>query len=180
MSRFPLPLVALTALLLSAASCSSESVSGSEPPGGEAVAFQNVADTTFTEVAAGQYGNYDFTGQSETKHLVLDSEEAFAEFWSALHANRSAVPARPQIDFSEQVVVAALMPPQHSGGYDIEIADITTAGNGTARVHVVETEPGPTCAVTMALTQPYHIVKADRPDGGFSFTTETVVRECGS
>lgn len=97
----------------------------------------------------GQWSN---TGIAESRKLVIQDNETWATFWSQL-----GVGERPQVDFSRNVVIAVAMGQRSSGGYDIAVQGVSEVA-GELTVDVVETSPAPTCATTMALTQPVDVV----------------------
>ena len=67
----------------------------------------------------------------------------------------------PDIDFSSNIVLAVYMGEQFTGGYHIEIMNISENAF-FIRVYIRETSPSPDQGVTSAFTQPYHIVKLNR------------------
>lgn len=170
-------LAAALALLFVSAACSSESPTSPEPPSGEPVTFQMLVEKQNALPVQGQYGGYDFT---DPKNIVLQTEDEFADFWEVLYGNMTSPPARPAVDFSENVVVAVMQGMRPTGGYSIEVKDVT-ANEGALRVSVEATIPGPTCLVTDALTSPYQIVEVSRPaKGKVDFSSTEAIRECGS
>ena len=165
------------ALLLTSAACSSESPTGPESPLGEPVTFQKLVEKQNALPVQGNYGGYDFT---ERKNLVLQNEDDFASFWRVLHSSMTLPPARPTVDFSENVVVVVMQGTKPTGGYSIEVKDVT-ANEGSLRVNVEATSPGTTCVVSLATTSPYQIGELTRPaTGKVEFNTEEAVRECDS
>jgi hypothetical protein len=114
----------------------------------------------------------------EGTRTVLRSEEAYADFWARLHANRSSVPEPPTVDFDEQVVVAVVLGERRSGGYTVEIDDVSGTSSGDRlQVSYTETVPGENCVVTLALTSPWVLATVDA-DGDFSFTKDTETETC--
>jgi hypothetical protein len=97
----------------------------------------------------GQWSN---TGIAESRRLVIRDNDAWASFWSQL-----GVGGRPEVDFKRNIVVAVAMGQRSSGGYDIAIQQVSEVA-GELTVDVVETSPAPTCATTMALSQPADVV----------------------
>lgn len=97
----------------------------------------------------GQWAN---TGIAESRRLVIRDNQAWSAFWTEL-----GVGDRPEVDFNRNVVVAVAMGQRSSGGYDIAVQGVSGVA-GELTVDVVETSPAPTCATTMALTQPVDVV----------------------
>jgi len=73
------------------------------------------------------------------------------------------VPALPSLDFSRQMVIAAVDQQETSGGYRFEITGIE-AVEGRLTVRVSKRVPGPDCVVTAEMTQPFHIVRTAKSD----------------
>jgi hypothetical protein len=96
--------------------------------------------------------------------LITDSA-AWETQWQRTAGTRVPTPAAPAVDFSTSSVVAVYMGQQRSGGYSVEVtgAELT---NGTLKVTVRQTSPGPGSMVTMALTQPYHLVRIPKVPAG--------------
>jgi hypothetical protein len=97
----------------------------------------------------GQWSN---TGIAESRRLVIRDNDAWVSFWSQL-----GVGGRPEVDFKRNIVVAVAMGQRSSGGYDIAVQEVSEVA-GELTVDVVETSPEPTCATTMALSQPVDVV----------------------
>ena len=64
----------------------------------------------------------------------------------------------PKIDFTKQSVVALFLGQRNSGGYAIKIKNVTEK-DGKIYVEVEKLSPQPGEGVTMAITNPYSIVK---------------------
>lgn len=77
--------------------------------------------------------------------------------WSAIHANKSDPPARPDIDFLEETAVIILLGQRPTGGYAVSVVDVTVTQN-LAVVEIQITEPAADSVVTQALTSPYVII----------------------
>src|SRR3954465_11097439 len=97
-------------------------------------------------------GQWTRTGIGESRRLVIRDANAWAEFWSEL-----GVGERPDVDFTQNVVVAVAAGQRPSGGDEITVDRIRQA-NGELTVEVVETAPGPNCMNTAASTQPVDVV----------------------
>lgn len=100
-------------------------------------------------------GNY--SGYTAPSHMVIETEDQWREVWEQVHRFRRPRPELPGLDFEEKMVVAVFMGQRSSGGYRIEITQITEKKKEIV-VDVVQKEPPPGSIRTMALTQPYHMV----------------------
>lgn len=102
--------------------------------------------------------------QEQTAVLIADPER-----WKA-HWERHAkvfvpAPPPPPVDFDTSSLVAVHLGERRTGGYTVSIAAINRE-EGHLRVTAVERRPAPGAVVTMALTQPYHIVLIPRVEPG--------------
>lgn len=106
-----------------------------------------------------------YSGVTEPGAVLITGEAGWKAHWQQ-HAGRIVpTPAAPSVDFSRDSILTVYMGEQNSGGHSIEITGVKLAG-GTLKVQVKETRPGPNAMVTMALTQPYHMVKIPKvPEG---------------
>jgi hypothetical protein len=68
-----------------------------------------------------------------------------------------------RLNFSKSVYFGAFWGTRSSGGYSIEILDITLIGR-SLNVFIRRTEPGPFEMVILIITHPYHMVKMDKMD----------------
>jgi len=89
-------------------------------------------------------------------YIILTQQE-----WDDFIKSYCSFSEAPDIDFSSNIVLAVFMGEKVSGGYRIEIMNISENVVLT-RVYIRETSPSPDDLVTCALTQPYHIVKINR------------------
>jgi len=138
------------------------------------VQFSTVSDSLVT-IEQSQSGNYKF---EEKTNIIINDPETFENFWKDLHSNRSPLPELPEVDFSENTVIASMMGVQSSGGFTIEISEISEADD-IIGVKIEETEPGPNCVTTAVLTSPFHIVKIPKAgDADIRFVTNRTAVDC--
>jgi hypothetical protein len=118
-------------------------------------------------------GQWTRTGIGESRRLVIRDANAWAEFWSEL-----GVGDRPDVDFTQNVVVAVAAGQRPTGGYEIAVDGVRQA-NGELTVEVVETAPGPNCTTTGSSTQPVDIVVVPALAAkSWSFVDRKEVRGC--
>ncbi|MEX2670856.1 MAG: protease complex subunit PrcB family protein [Phycisphaeraceae bacterium] len=99
--------------------------------------------------------------REEPDFQVIRDQRAWEQAWDALPTDDSV----PEVDFDQQLVLAAWMGQRMTGGYAIRIRDIRPTADGEAFEAILEhREPGPDEFVTQALTAPYHIVVIPRTD----------------
>ena len=114
---------------------------------------------TFTTIAKGHYAS----GIEDKVEAVFYDAEAFSSFLKNMCIGETPAPNIPEVDFKKDMVIAVSPGRKMTGGYDVEIVGIVEA-EGKLVVEVLYTEPGPDAIVTMAITQPYHIVSTSKSD----------------
>jgi hypothetical protein len=104
---------------------------------------------------------------------VVSDAPTWVELWKQV----GLVGPAPSVDFSRKLVIVAAMGMQRSGGYSIEIEDVSITGDD-AVISVVEVSPGSGCYVTEALTAPLAVVAVPRFAGHASFRERSVEHIC--
>lgn len=112
----------------------------------------------FETVEKGHYSGY-----KEVANYVINDEEKLAEIWNLVMETRKPFPDLPKIDFTKNSVVAVFMGEFPTGGYSIEIKEITEYKDRVI-VKIDKKFPKPGSMLTQAFTQPYHIVKIKKID----------------
>ncbi len=162
LTRIPfLPAAAATLVLLALAACSSVGSSGSTPaPRGSPTVPVNAPAEVFETIDIG-----DRSGVAGERSQVfkLDTQAGWEELWSRHQANVLPVQGLPLVDFTQEMVIAAVDQTEPSGGYRFEITGIEEI-EGRLVVRVSRTIPGPDCIVTAVITQPSHIVRMAKSD----------------
>lgn len=168
-----IPALTLTFLLV-AAGCSSSSEEG--PTGPDAptgpLSFETV-DQSHVETEAVAEGKF-----NEEMVRVIRDQNAFESLWEDLNGEGSEPPT---VDFSEKLVVAAMLGERPNDGFEADVRSITKNTNPTGvRVFVTEIEPGPNCTVSGSSVIPYHIVQVDRfsTDRVFFVDNSTETKDC--
>lgn len=108
---------------------------------------------------------------------ILRNGEELGALWQQIHAGQNAPPPVPQVDFSEDMVIALVDSVRPTGGYSIDITAVQPTDQGVF-VTGVQTSPGPNCVVSQALTQPYHLVTVSWTPGNPSLTLISAIRDC--
>ncbi len=124
---------------------------------------------TFETVEIGDQSG--FTGDG-AQVLKIETEAEWEEFWSRHRAN---VP--PAVDFSREMVIAAVDGREPSGGYQFEITAIEDDGSRLV-VRVSKAIPGPGCVVTQVITQPFHIVRLANSEMGLDLILSDETYSC--
>jgi hypothetical protein len=118
-------------------------------------------------------GQWTRTGIGEARRLVIRDANAWADFWSEL-----GVGDRPDVDFTQSVVVAVAAGQRPTGGYEIAVDRVRQA-NGELTAEVVEIVPGPNCMTAGSLSQPVDVVVVPALAArSWSFVERKEVRGC--
>lgn len=104
------------------------------------------SDNAYQTLTQNEYG-----GRETKSHEVITTSAALATLYKELNIEQV-----PSVDFDKYNVVALFLGQKNSGGYKIGIKSVTVDGN-TATVNTEETKPSGMS--TMAITNPYNIVK---------------------
>lgn len=110
----------------------------------------------------------DSQGKFKKENLVIKSERDWKTF---LEKTEVANLIDNLIDFSKDMVVIAIDSEKSTGGFSIEISKIKEE-KSKLLVTIESKEPKPLDMVTMALTQPIHIVKIPKTKKDIVFVTE--------
>lgn len=137
------------------------------------VSFAQLGPEPAAFVTIGKHGS---CGQREKSNYVIKNKEEWQSLWDLVHTHVTPKPDLPEVDFSERMIVAVFLGEQPNGGFDITITDLVKNGKKlTAKL--TEVSPGSSCAVTTALTQPYHIIVTDKVRK-VKFKVKREIREC--
>jgi hypothetical protein len=156
--RVVLPVLTFTFLMV-ATGCNSSSEEGptgpnapTEPLSYETVEQSQVESSALSEEAKGRF--------EDGMERVIRDQSAFQSFWQDLHGENAEA---PNIDFSQKLVVVAMLGERPNDGYEAEIASVTRDTNPTLMsFFVTEIKPGPNCSVSGSSAIPYHIIEMDR------------------
>ncbi len=109
-------------------------------------------------------GSEGFTKQN----IVINSRAKWQDFLAKTTVDTQFKDA---IDFSKQIVLVAVDSKRNTGGFSIEISK-TVKKESKLHVTILSEGPKPTDMVTMALTQPIHIVKINKTSKEIVFVTK--------
>jgi len=130
--------------------------SGYAPPANDTTnhAPAPAAAPASSALAIRRIGQWSTSGVTGPVRLIIRDDSAYAAFWNSLGTGAGA---RPAVDFSRDIVIAAAAGQQSSGGHTIAVQQVMRVGDGLA-IQVVETTPAEGCSMTQALTQPVDVV----------------------
>jgi len=98
--------------------------------------------------------------------FVIRTQDELEQFWTKHAAIFFPQPAPPQIDFTQDMLVAVVDIIEPSGGYELSIETLESS-DGLVTVQVLKAGPGPDTIVTDALTVPFHIITLAQTDMPF-------------
>lgn len=99
--------------------------------------------------------------------VVVQDAESFRTLWREHTGQLENLPA---VDFTQNMVIAAFMGEQPSGGYAITIEEVAEV-DGRLVVRLRKRKPRPEDSVIMMLTAPAHLVTVPRRDLPIDFET---------
>lgn len=125
---------------------------GGEPAGAGVVA----GPVPFQTLAQGHTSGYAQAGAR-----IITTAAEWQAFWRQHAAVLVPAPAPPAVDFSREAVLVVSLGEKRTGGYSVEVTGVRREGDRLV-VRAKVRAPGPGAIVTMALTQPYHMVRIPR------------------
>lgn len=127
---------------------------------------------SFIVIAEGQ----DSGSVDRRTNFRIMSDEELRELWPMIYGLGGT--AIPSVDFSKEEVIAVFDGSHSSGGYRVEVTEVTDA-DGKRTVHITRHAPTDDCSVTSAITSPFQIIKVPKTD--LPLTKEEIqATGCGS
>jgi hypothetical protein len=100
------------------------------------------------------------SGVREPLETVIRSQTDWQSLWGRHTSTGTAPSPPPTVDFDKELVAAVFLGEKPSGGYGVEISSAEVADNSLT-IFVKETSPKPGAIVTLAINQPFHIVRIE-------------------
>ena len=94
---------------------------------------------------------------------LITTQADLVTAWNRAYGSRLTVPPLPDVNFPQETVLAVFSATQPTGGYSLEVQDITLDGNDLY-IDLLETEPAADAITTQALTSPWLLVRVLRGD----------------
>lgn len=124
----------------------------------------------FQTIEKGQYSAIEYALTA-----VYHTRKDFEVFWGRHNSNSYPRTNAPDVDFSSQMVAVVFIGTKRSGGYNVEVISVDEDEEiDELVVNVIMREPSPDDMVTMALTQPYHIISLEASEKNVAFVGITV------
>ena len=98
------------------------------------------------------------SGISELSHMVAHNAAEWEALWRKHNAFRGHQPKLPVVDFNREIVIGVFLGTRTTGGYEVEIVNISR-DDGMFAVSFMERTPPWNGMVIQSLTQPFHFVR---------------------
>lgn len=138
--------------------------------------FEDVVDEpveiAFSVVTTGQD-----SGIVTERFEVIKEHSNFTGLWLDHAKGLSPAPAQPDIDFSQDMVIAVFLGERTTTGYGIKIAGVEEQRE-SLMVSVKATLPGVDCEIRQELSQPHQIVTVPRSGKVVTFATAVERVDC--
>lgn len=146
-------LVAISTILFVA--CTPKANNGGDsnnngPDNGDRTPFQTLANEPYSGIDAKQ-------------NVVITDDKAWDRLWDETYKIMDPKPAMPNVNFASETVIGVYLGMKSSGGYGIEVSKIIDTGK-EYQVYIKEISPQKGAMSTMALTQPFHLIKFENPE----------------
>lgn len=102
-----------------------------------------------------------FSGFDTPQRLIIRSQNEWEDLWPTLFHRRLDVPALPNIDFTQNMVIVAGNGLKPTSGYAVSIAAASTTRR-TMTVTVRSVSPGSNCVTFQVITSPIDLVLLPR------------------
>ena len=116
-------------------------------------------DLVWEELASGNQAS----GGESPRFFVANSQAELENVWGQAYGSLRPQPEVPQIDFSQESVAGMFLGQKSTGGYGVSVQDMTLE-DGEVYVQVNVSEPARDAITTQALTNPWIMVRVERPD----------------
>lgn len=118
-----------------------------------------------------------FSQLRQPERLVIRDHATWVNAWASLWPALAPIPAPPNVDFEQEMIVFVALGERPTGGYSILVdsAGATAAG---VTVWIGASTPGPHCVTTQAFTQPVDIARLPRKDEAVQFVETSKVTDC--
>ena len=117
-------------------------------------------------------------GVTQPGNYFIEDQDAWEKLWAEVTKGQIPTPPVPEVEFGEEVIVGFFMGQQNTGGYEVELKKAVLS-NQELVLQLIFHKPGPGCFTTMALTQPFLLVKFKQAGiERINFSTEEMQQEC--
>ncbi|HWP31591.1 MAG TPA: protease complex subunit PrcB family protein [Fimbriimonadales bacterium] len=101
---------------------------------------------------------------------IITTQDAFEKYWHELYRNHEPIPEVPKnINWSKEMLIAIHLGTRRSGGYAVKVVSVLRKSRDEIIVYYAEKKPRKDEIVTMALTQPFTVIKTPILSGKIKF-----------
>ena len=122
-------------------------------------------DNSFVSLYKGRMNG---AGDMKQQNKVVKSEKEWKRLLSQLTISQTNL---PEIDFSKNTLLVLIDKVRNTGGFSVEVENVKTE-NDKLIVVVKHTGPKPTDMVTMAIEQPFQVIKINKTNKEIVFVTK--------
>lgn len=137
-----------------------------------------VAPLTLTRLRTDSIAFALYSGVHTPENVVVRDAAAWSALWQSIHATIDPKPPLPDVDFGQEMIVAAALGTRNTGGYNVLLTQANEDSDGV-EIQVLETSPGADCFTTQALTQPIDLGRIARHTGPVRFVVTQQIMRCG-
>jgi hypothetical protein len=101
-------------------------------------------------------------GSANPRFDVVTDSETFKRVFTEIHPGQFPIPTPPDVDFTRSLVVLAMLDEKPTAGYSLRIVQISQHQR-TLLIEVRVDSPPSDRALATVITQPYTLVRVDRP-----------------
>ncbi len=119
------------------------------------------------------------SGVDTNKVVAIRDAALWSTVWKEHKRTLLSPEEPPAVDFAKEMVIAVFMGRRPSGGFSVNIKDISASEPAAGlTVHFEEVKPGRGCFATAMITSPYHIVRLARREGTVASDHSVQVKNC--
>lgn len=171
---FPLAIVLLITLTLFACSSKESEEKKLLEEAHDSLGLESAEKLPFSVIEQGDYQGY---GNKETEIIKITDEQAWQTFWASLHKNLSPLPSAPLINFDKDMVIAVL-----DAEYTTPVVNLVVQQVEKRRAKLVvmaqREKPVNECMTTMALTQPFVLIRLAKQADEADLVLNTIDMYC--
>jgi PrcB C-terminal len=112
-----------------------------------------------------------YSGKRDAAAQVIDKKEDWEQLWKQHVSLLVPQPPVPDIDFESNVVAILFAGEKNTGGYAVVIKDVSAEGDDVV-VKYRLTEPEPNSFTLQAISQPFAMVRIEKPKGTVKLVKE--------
>ncbi len=112
-----------------------------------------------------------YSGKKDTAAVIIQTQQEWETLWKEHVSVLVPQPPVPSVDFESRVVAAIYAGEKRTGGYSVVIKDVVFEGDDIV-VKYRLTEPQPNSFTLQVISQPFALLKIEKPKGTVRLTQE--------